>query len=235
MTCTRTSRAWTRRRRCAAPAGPPHRRPRRGRPLTAADAPRRADRQAQGVQQVREHSRGAGRGHRAGGLQAEQGWVRRAAARRAAAAGPACAPAEPSRSRPPAGLKKFLKKHAEGDTLAVLDSKLGSIIKEKLNIPCVYRCDRRPDRRSGGAGGSRRTRTRAPGASAARGQSRSAPSPARRHRCPVRPPQLGDHGADPRREEPDAGPHQVRGGSRRRSWHARMAAPPVAPVARERR
>ena len=28
----------------------------------------------------------------------------------------------------PAGLKKFLKKHAEGDTLAVLDAKLGSVI-----------------------------------------------------------------------------------------------------------
>ena len=39
-----------------------------------------------------------------------------------------------------AGLKKFLKKNAEGDTLAVLDSKLGSIIKEKLDIPCIYRC-----------------------------------------------------------------------------------------------
>ncbi len=37
------------------------------------------------------------------------------------------------------GLKKFLKKNAEGDTLAVLDSKLGSIIKEKLDIPCIYR------------------------------------------------------------------------------------------------
>ncbi|DBA95235.1 TPA: Nucleolar protein 58 [Trebouxia sp. C0006] len=36
------------------------------------------------------------------------------------------------------GLKKFLKKNAEGDTLAVLDSKLGSIIKEKLGIPCIY-------------------------------------------------------------------------------------------------
>ncbi|KAL3156979.1 Nucleolar protein 58 [Trebouxia sp. C0009 RCD-2024] len=36
------------------------------------------------------------------------------------------------------GLKKFLKKNAEGDTLAVLDSKLGNIIKEKLNIPCIF-------------------------------------------------------------------------------------------------
>ena len=41
-----------------------------------------------------------------------------------------------------AGLKKFLKKNAEGDTLAVLDSKLGSIIKEKLDIPCIYRYSR---------------------------------------------------------------------------------------------
>lgn len=38
-----------------------------------------------------------------------------------------------------AGLKKFLKKHAEGDTLAVLDAKLGSVIKEKLGINCLYR------------------------------------------------------------------------------------------------
>ena len=40
----------------------------------------------------------------------------------------------------PAGLKKFLKKHAVGDTLAVMDSKLGNLIKEKLDIPCIYRC-----------------------------------------------------------------------------------------------
>ena len=39
----------------------------------------------------------------------------------------------------PAGLKKFLKKHAVGDTLAVMDSKLGNLIKEKLDIPCIYR------------------------------------------------------------------------------------------------
>ena len=38
-----------------------------------------------------------------------------------------------------AGLKKFLKKNAEGETLAVMDSKLGSIIKEKLGISCTYR------------------------------------------------------------------------------------------------
>lgn len=36
------------------------------------------------------------------------------------------------------GLKKFLKKHAEGETLAVVDAKLGNVIKEKLGIPCIY-------------------------------------------------------------------------------------------------
>lgn len=36
------------------------------------------------------------------------------------------------------GLKKFLKKHAVGDTLAVADAKLGSLIKEKLEIPCIH-------------------------------------------------------------------------------------------------
>jgi len=36
------------------------------------------------------------------------------------------------------GLKKFLKKNAEGETLGVVDSKLGSLIKEKLGIPCIY-------------------------------------------------------------------------------------------------
>lgn len=41
-----------------------------------------------------------------------------------------------------AGLKKFLKKNAVGDTLALMDSKLGSIIKEKLGIPCIYRYGR---------------------------------------------------------------------------------------------
>jgi nucleolar protein 58 len=35
-------------------------------------------------------------------------------------------------------LKKFLKKHAEGETLAVMDAKLGNVIKEKLGIPCIY-------------------------------------------------------------------------------------------------
>ncbi len=38
-----------------------------------------------------------------------------------------------------AGLKKLLKKHAMGETLAVLDSKLGSIVKEKMGIDCVYK------------------------------------------------------------------------------------------------
>lgn len=37
------------------------------------------------------------------------------------------------------GLKKFLKKHAVGDTLAVLDAKLGGLIKEKLDIACVHK------------------------------------------------------------------------------------------------
>jgi hypothetical protein len=47
---------------------------------------------------------------------------------------PAARPAPPRR----AGLKKFLKKNATGETLAVLDAKLGSLIKDKLDIPCVY-------------------------------------------------------------------------------------------------
>jgi hypothetical protein len=50
-------------------------------------------------------------------------------------------PPHPCPTRPPSqnpGLKKFLKKNAVGETLAVLDAKLGSIIKEKLDIPCVY-------------------------------------------------------------------------------------------------
>lgn len=36
------------------------------------------------------------------------------------------------------GLKKFLKKHAVGEELAVLDKKLGGIVQEKLGINCVY-------------------------------------------------------------------------------------------------
>ncbi|XP_050384122.1 probable nucleolar protein 5-2 [Argentina anserina] len=35
-------------------------------------------------------------------------------------------------------LRKFLKKHCEGETLGVADSKLGNIIKEKLKIECVH-------------------------------------------------------------------------------------------------
>ena len=38
-----------------------------------------------------------------------------------------------------AGLKKFLKKHAVDEELAVLDKKLGGIVQEKLGINCVYR------------------------------------------------------------------------------------------------
>jgi nucleolar protein 58 len=37
------------------------------------------------------------------------------------------------------GLKKFLKKHAVGEELAVLDKKLGGIVQEKLGINCVYK------------------------------------------------------------------------------------------------
>ena len=38
-----------------------------------------------------------------------------------------------------AGLKKFLKKNCgEKDTLALMDAKLGNIIKEKLGVNCVY-------------------------------------------------------------------------------------------------
>lgn len=39
------------------------------------------------------------------------------------------------------GLKKFLKKNAADDELAVLDAKLGGIIKEKLGIQCLWRCE----------------------------------------------------------------------------------------------
>lgn len=38
------------------------------------------------------------------------------------------------------GLKKFLKKKVpENEELAILDAKLGNVIKEKLGIPCIYR------------------------------------------------------------------------------------------------
>ena len=51
-------------------------------------------------------------------------------------------PGQDSRALPArrAGLKKLLKKQAQEETLAVLDSKLGNIVKEKLGIDCVYRC-----------------------------------------------------------------------------------------------
>ncbi|KAJ0253812.1 nucleolar protein 5-1 [Hirschfeldia incana] len=39
---------------------------------------------------------------------------------------------------PSKGLRKFLKANCEGETLAVADSKLGNIIKEKLKIDCVH-------------------------------------------------------------------------------------------------
>lgn len=35
-------------------------------------------------------------------------------------------------SKPSKGLRKFLRVHCDGETLAVADSKLGNIIKEKL-------------------------------------------------------------------------------------------------------
>lgn len=41
-------------------------------------------------------------------------------------------------SKPSKGLRKFLRLHCEGETLAVADSKLGNAIKEKLQIDCVH-------------------------------------------------------------------------------------------------
>ncbi|CAM0873181.1 unnamed protein product [Alopecurus aequalis] len=41
-------------------------------------------------------------------------------------------------SKPTKGLRKFLQKHCEGETLAVADSKLGNAIKDKLKIDCVH-------------------------------------------------------------------------------------------------
>ncbi|PAN49678.1 hypothetical protein PAHAL_9G466700 [Panicum hallii] len=41
-------------------------------------------------------------------------------------------------SKPSKGLRKFLQKHCEGETLAVADSKLGNAIKEKLKIDCIH-------------------------------------------------------------------------------------------------
>ncbi|XP_010550954.1 PREDICTED: probable nucleolar protein 5-2 [Tarenaya hassleriana] len=39
---------------------------------------------------------------------------------------------------PSKGLRKFLKANCEGEALAVADSKLGNVIKEKLKIECVH-------------------------------------------------------------------------------------------------
>ncbi|KAF3435079.1 hypothetical protein FNV43_RR22166 [Rhamnella rubrinervis] len=41
-------------------------------------------------------------------------------------------------SKPTKGLRKFLRAHCDGETLAVADSKLGNIIKEKLKIECIH-------------------------------------------------------------------------------------------------
>ncbi|URD81580.1 Nucleolar protein [Musa troglodytarum] len=41
-------------------------------------------------------------------------------------------------SKPSKGLRKFLRTHCDGETLAVADSKLGNAIKEKLKIDCLH-------------------------------------------------------------------------------------------------
>ncbi|THU68957.1 hypothetical protein C4D60_Mb08t09300 [Musa balbisiana] len=41
-------------------------------------------------------------------------------------------------SKPSKGLRKFLRAHCDGETLAVADSKLGNAIKEKLKIDCLH-------------------------------------------------------------------------------------------------
>ncbi|RAL49770.1 hypothetical protein DM860_002061 [Cuscuta australis] len=41
-------------------------------------------------------------------------------------------------SKPSKGLRKFLRLHCDGETLAVADSKLGNAIKEKLQIDCIH-------------------------------------------------------------------------------------------------
>ncbi|XP_024985883.1 probable nucleolar protein 5-2 [Cynara cardunculus var. scolymus] len=41
-------------------------------------------------------------------------------------------------SKPTKGLRKFLRAHCDGETLAVADSKLGNVIKDKLQIECVH-------------------------------------------------------------------------------------------------
>jgi hypothetical protein len=53
----------------------------------------------------------------------------------AAALGAATALVESKLSK---GLRKFIKEHCKGETLAIADSKLGNIVKEKLNINCVH-------------------------------------------------------------------------------------------------
>ncbi|KAG9457597.1 hypothetical protein H6P81_002105 [Aristolochia fimbriata] len=40
--------------------------------------------------------------------------------------------------KPSKGLRKFLRAHCDGETLAVADSKLGNAIKEKLKIECLH-------------------------------------------------------------------------------------------------
>ncbi|XP_043701034.1 probable nucleolar protein 5-2 [Telopea speciosissima] len=40
--------------------------------------------------------------------------------------------------KPTKSLRKFLRAHCDGETLAVADSKLGNVIKEKLQIECVH-------------------------------------------------------------------------------------------------
>ncbi|KAJ0455079.1 hypothetical protein HanOQP8_Chr15g0568191 [Helianthus annuus] len=41
-------------------------------------------------------------------------------------------------SKPNKGLRKFLRAHCDGESLAVADSKLGNVIKEKLQIDWVH-------------------------------------------------------------------------------------------------
>ncbi|KDO50620.1 hypothetical protein CISIN_1g0088522mg, partial [Citrus sinensis] len=41
-------------------------------------------------------------------------------------------------SKPSKDLRKFLRTHCDGETLAVADSKLGNAIKDKLKIECVH-------------------------------------------------------------------------------------------------
>ncbi|KAL6657146.1 hypothetical protein ACP70R_004926 [Stipagrostis hirtigluma subsp. patula] len=41
-------------------------------------------------------------------------------------------------SKPSKGLRRFLQEHCDGETLAVADSKLGNVIKEKLKIDCLH-------------------------------------------------------------------------------------------------